>query len=286
MRTEFKQDVDQEILNYFSKVPHNAINEAMAYSMNLGGKRLRPSLVFISSEMFGGTRAEALPMALAMEMIHTYSLIHDDLPAMDNDVLRRGKPTNHVVFGEALAILAGDALLNEAMTILLENYAVKGTAGANAALMISKASGRDGMILGQVLDLENEKKRASYEELVMCHNHKTGDLIAASLTAPAIYFGATEEEINTIHEFGIKLGLAFQIQDDILDKTSTNEVLGKSTGKDEKSGKTTYVELFGIDKSREMMKAVTNECLESLKSLKRDTAKLADLSKTLMERSY
>ncbi|MGB4589352.1 MAG: polyprenyl synthetase family protein [Clostridiaceae bacterium] len=286
MLTEFKQDVDQEILNYFKEIPHNAINEAMAYSMNQGGKRLRPSLVFLSSEIFGGTRAETLPMALAMEMIHTYSLIHDDLPAMDNDVLRRGKPTSHVVFGEALAILAGDALLNEAMTILLENYAVKGKSGAEAALMISKASGREGMILGQVLDLENEKKRASYEELVMCHNHKTGDLIAASLTAPAIYFGATEEEIKTIHEFGIKLGLAFQIQDDILDKTSTNEVLGKSTGKDEKSGKTTYVELFGIDRSREMMKDVTAECLESLKSLKRDTAKLADLSKTLMERSY
>ena len=286
MLAEFKQDVDQEILNYFNKIPHNAINEAMVYSMNQGGKRLRPSLVFLSSEIFGGNRTEALPMALAMEMIHTYSLIHDDLPAMDNDVLRRGKPTSHVVFGEALAILAGDALLNEAMTILLENYAMKSTAGAKAALMISKASGREGMILGQVLDLEHEKKRASYEELVMCHNHKTGDLIAASLTAPAIYFGATDEEIDTIREFGIKLGLAFQIQDDILDKTSTNEVLGKSTGKDEKSGKSTYVELFGIDRSREMMKEVTAECLESLKSLKRDTAKLADLSKTLMERTY
>lgn len=286
MLAEFKQDVDQEILNYFTRIPHNAISEAMAYSMNQGGKRLRPSLVFLSSEIFGGNRDEALPMALAMEMIHTYSLIHDDLPAMDNDVLRRGKPTSHIVFGEALAILAGDALLNEAMTILLENYAVKSEKGAKAALMISKASGREGMILGQVLDLENEKKRASYEELVMCHNHKTGDLIAASLTAPAIYFGATDEEVKTIHEFGIKLGLAFQIQDDILDKTSTNEVLGKSTGKDEKSGKSTYVELFGIDKSREMMKEVTAECLESLKSLKRDTAKLADLSKTLMERTY
>lgn len=286
MLKEYKAYMDKEIMNYFNELQHNAISEAMAYSMNQGGKRLRPGLVFLSAEMFGGTREEVLPMALALEMIHTYSLIHDDLPAMDNDDLRRGKPTSHVVFGEDMAILAGDALLNEAMTLLIGNYATKGKRGAEAALMVSKASGREGMILGQVLDLENEKHLASFEELVRCHNHKTGDLIAAALTAPAIYFGASADEIALIHEFGIQLGLAFQIQDDILDRTSTKEVLGKSTGKDEKSGKTTYVELFGIQKSREMAGTVTEECLKILKHLDRSTTKLSDLSRSLMERSY
>lgn len=278
--------MDETILNYFKHLPDNTLTQAMAYSMNLGGKRLRPALVLMSSRIFGGNEEEILPMALAMEMIHTYSLIHDDLPAMDNDDLRRGKPTNHRVFGEANAILAGDALLNEAFTVLLSNFAVKSSEGARAALMISKAAGREGMILGQVYDLENEKKKADLSELISCHNRKTGELIAASLTGPAIYYGASIEETQKIHTFGINLGLAFQIQDDILDKTSSKEVLGKSTGKDEKSGKSTYVELFGIEKSREMAKEVTAQCLEMLRSIDRDTKELSDVTELLMKRTY
>ncbi len=286
MLKRYKTLMDETILNYFRKLPDNTLTEAMAYSMNLGGKRLRPALVLMSSKIFGGDEAEILPMALAMEMIHTYSLIHDDLPAMDNDELRRGKPTNHIVYGEANAILAGDALLNEAFSLLLSNYAVKSTEGARAALKISEASGREGMILGQVYDLENEKKKVDLSGLISCHNRKTGELIAASLTGPAVLYGATDEEIEKIHTFGIKLGLAFQIQDDILDRTSTKEILGKSTGKDEKSGKSTYVELFGIEKSREMAREVTSECLEILKSIDRDTKELSDVTEQLMKRTY
>jgi len=286
MLKRYKTLMDETILNYFRTLPDNRLTEAMAYSMNLGGKRLRPALVLMSSRIFGGNEEEILPMALAMEMIHTYSLIHDDLPAMDNDELRRGKPTSHIVFGEANAILAGDALLNEAFTVLLSNYAVKSTEGARAALRISEAAGREGMILGQVYDLENEKKKVSLSELVSCHNRKTGELIAASLTGPAVFYGASADEIEKIHTFGIRLGLAFQIQDDILDRTSTKEVLGKSTGKDEKSGKSTYVELFGIERSREMAREVTAECLEILESIDRDTKELSDVTEQLMKRTY
>lgn len=286
MLSKNKAIIDDLILNYFRSLPENTLTESMAYSMNLGGKRLRPSLVLLSSRLFGGEEKEVYPMALAMEMIHTYSLIHDDLPAMDDDDLRRGKPTNHKVFGEASAILAGDALLNEAYTILLANYGVKSREGAEAALFISRAAGREGMILGQVHDLENEKKRATLEELVECHNKKTGELIAASLTAPAILFGAAKDEVDKIHTFGIQLGLAFQIQDDILDRTSTKEVLGKSIGKDGASGKSTYVELFGIEKSREMAREVTDSCLEILSTLDRDTRELAELTSLLLNRTY
>ncbi len=236
--------------------------------------------------MFGGNIDEALPMAMALEMIHTYSLIHDDLPAMDNDDLRRNMPTNHKVFGEAMAILAGDALLNEAMTLLFKTYGTKSQKGAQAAVIISECSGREGMILGQMLDLENEKKKATASELMACHEEKTGKLIAASLEAPALYFGATEEEVKKLREFGLKLGLAFQIQDDILDETSSQDVLGKTIGKDEKSGKTTYVSLYGLEKSKEMAEQVTKEAIELLESIQRDTEELEEITLKLLTRNH
>ena len=286
MLSKYKIKIDEIIENYFQSLPENTLNKSMAYSINLGGKRLRPALVLISTRIFGGEESEAYPMALAMEMVHTYSLIHDDLPAMDDDDLRRGNPTNHKVFGEANAILAGDALLNEAFTVLLSNYAVKSKEGAEAALFISRAAGREGMILGQVYDLQNEQKKASIQELIECHNKKTGELIAASLTAPAILLGASKEEIEKMYRFGIQLGLAFQIQDDILDKTSTKEVLGKTIGKDGESGKSTYVELFGVEKSKEMAKEATDSCLKILSTMKRDTNELAELTSMLLDRTY
>ncbi|HSL85808.1 MAG TPA: polyprenyl synthetase family protein, partial [Bacteroidales bacterium] len=170
--------------------------------------------------------------------------------------------------------------------VLLSHYAVKSQRGAEAALRISEAAGRNGMILGQVYDLENENRKATLEELISCHNRKTGELIAASLTAPAVFYGAAKEETEKLHTYGISLGLAFQIQDDILDRTSTREVLGKSTGKDEKSGKSTYVELFGIERSRVMAEEVTEECLDILKAMDRDTEELAQLTKLLLKRTY
>lgn len=283
---ELKNLLDTEILNYFRRLPDNTITKAMMYSMSIGGKRLRPILCLLTGELFGKSTEELMPMALAMEMIHTYSLIHDDLPAMDNDDYRRGKPTSHKVFGEANAILAGDALLNEAFTVLLESYAVQGESGARAALYISGCSGRDGMILGQVMDLHHEEYPATFDELRLCHHKKTGELITAAVCAPAVYAGATAEEIILLEEYAGNLGLAFQIQDDILDVTSTREVLGKTVGKDEKSNKTTYVGLFGVDKSREMAKEATEACLAALSKLRRDTSKLEDLTRSLMERTY
>lgn len=283
---ELKNLLDTEILNYFRRLPDNTITKAMMYSMSIGGKRLRPILCLLTGELFGKSTEELMPMALAMEMIHTYSLIHDDLPAMDNDDYRRGKPTSHKVFGEANAILAGDALLNEAFTVLLESYAVQGESGARAALYISGCSGRDGMILGQVMDLHHEEYPATFDELRLCHHKKTGALITAAVCAPAVYAGATAEEIILLEKYAGNLGLAFQIQDDILDVTSSREVLGKTVGKDEKSNKTTYVGLFGVDKSREMAKEATEACLAALSKLRRDTSKLEDLTRSLMERTY
>lgn len=283
---ELKKKVDVEILNYFCKLPDNTITKAMQYSMTIGGKRLRPVLCILSGKLFGKTTEELMPMAIAMEMIHTYSLIHDDLPAMDNDDLRRGKPTSHKVFGEANAILAGDALLNEAFTVLIKNYAVQGSLGAKAALYISRCSGRDGMILGQVMDLHHEEHPATYDELKLCHHKKTGALIRAAVCAPAVYAGATDEEIDILEEYATNLGLAFQIQDDILDVTSTKEVLGKTIGKDEKSNKTTYVGLFGVEKSKDLAKAATEECIAALKKLNAETGALEDLTRSLTERTY
>lgn len=282
----YREVVDSSLREYFLRSGEGSLEAAMAYSVNLGGKRIRPVLVLLSAEIFGGTREDALDMAMAIEMIHTYSLIHDDLPAMDNDDLRRGHPTSHKVFGEAMAILAGDALLNEAHSLLIRSYAMRSRKGAEASLVISEAAGRKGMVYGQVLDMENEKKEALYSELLECHRNKTGMLIAASLEAPAVFFGAQREEVLAMREFGIRLGLAFQILDDILDHTSTKEVLGKSTGKDEKTNKTTFVSIFGLDKSREMAGTITQECIGILDAMARDTQRLKELSMKLLSRNY
>lgn len=283
---DYKVLFEQSLKDYVETLGEGKLAKAMAYSLDIGGKRIRPVMALVASEMFGGTAEDAMPLAMAIEMIHTYSLIHDDLPAMDNDDLRRGKPTNHKVFGEAMAILAGDALLNEAHSLLIRNAVSKGKRGAEAALVISLAAGREGMVEGQVRDLENEGRTASYEELLGCHELKTGMLIAASLEAPAVLFDATEEERKAVRELGLKIGLAFQIKDDILDRISTKEVLGKTPGKDETSGKTTYVSLFGLERSEEMAKVLTDECLGILKGLDRDTAQLWEMCLTLLQRNH
>ncbi len=286
MLKTYKERIDANLRNYFSSLPQNTLTKAMAYSVNLGGKRLRPALVLLTAKIFGGEEKDAMNMAMALEMIHTYSLIHDDLPAMDDDDLRRNQPTNHKVFGEAMAILAGDALLNEAMTLLLKSYGFKGNSGVKAILKISECSGREGMILGQMMDLEHEHVNTSGEELIACHEEKTGKLITAALVAPALFFEATDHEVDQLYKFGMTLGLAFQIQDDILDETSTTEVLGKTIGKDEKSGKTTYISVFGLERSKEMAKEKTNEALRILEDLPRDTRELEDVTKKLLIRNY
>lgn len=283
---KYKKEIDLYIENYFKNLPYNEITKAMGYSMNSGGKRVRGSLCLMSGIMFGGEKEDLLDMALSIEMIHTYSLIHDDLPSMDNDTLRRGMETSHIKFGEAIAILAGDSLLNEAFTLMLKSYGIKSKKGAKASLALAEAAGREGMILGQVLDLENEKKDARYDDLVSCHNKKTGELIAVSLLAPAIYYGASEKELLKIKEFGLNLGLLFQIQDDILDSVSTEKELGKTIGKDAKMNKTTYVSLFGVEKSKKIEKDMIKASIDILNSINRDTKEIKEFVYFLENRSF
>lgn len=229
------------------------LKEAMTYSLMAGGKRFRPLLVLASAELAGLDEETVLPMACAMEMIHTYSLIHDDLPAMDNDDLRRGKPTSHKVFGEAMAILAGDALLNEALLLLMQVYAGS-TNGAAAIADIARSSGKSGMIAGQVLDIQSEGKRIDLDTLEEMHRNKTGAIITSSLTAPFLLAGKPTQAVQDIAKFGQSLGIFFQIQDDILDVESDAATMGKTVGKDARDEKSTYVSILGLESSKTRLK--------------------------------
>lgn len=257
--TEFKAElnvyvekIDAALERYLKPAdnPQKKIYEAMAYSVFAGGKRLRPVLLLEACNICGGDEAEAMPFACAMEMIHTYSLIHDDLPAMDNDDLRRGRPTSHIKFGEATAILAGDALLNKAF----ETMAQSGSANALKAIgIIAKSSGTEGMIGGQIVDMESEGKEIDLDTLRYLHSLKTGAIIRSACVAGAVLGGGDETAVRAMDEFAINLGIAFQIRDDILDVTGSEEELGKPIGSDKEQGKNTYVSLLGLEKSEELV---------------------------------
>ena len=225
-----------------------------------GGKRIRPVLTLAIAKMMSKDVSEVMPFAAAIEMIHTYSLIHDDLPAMDNDDYRRGKLTNHKVFGVAMAILAGDALLNEAFELLLKSAtqsAENAKQFAEASLFVATAAGKQGMIAGQVIDMESEGKQTTETTLKDMHKKKTGALIKASILAPAICLGASSEHIKALNNYSENIGVAFQIKDDILDVESTTEELGKAIGSDAKNKKTTYVSLYGLEGAKTMLNEVT-----------------------------
>jgi len=241
--------------------------EAMRYSLEAGGKRVRPVLCLLACEAVGGTSTQALPGALALEYVHTYSLIHDDLPAMDDDDLRRGRPTNHKVFGEGHAILAGDALLTEAFGVLA-SADLDPTKRAEALKLLAEGAGWRGMAGGQALDLEGEKV-ASYDldHLRLIHRLKTGALLRASLEIGAVLGGAAPAERAALRAYGEAIGLAFQIQDDILDATATDADLGKRAGKDAGRGKITYPSLLGLDGARKALSEATETALCHLASL-------------------
>jgi geranylgeranyl diphosphate synthase type II len=268
----YLEQVTVALDNYIKvkEAPEKSIYEAMKYSLNAGGKRIRPILALATCEIFGGKIEEVLPYACAIEMIHTYSLIHDDLPAMDNDDYRRGKLTNHKVFGEAVAILAGDALLNYAFEIILQEMITKsdGTISllnkAKAANILASASGATGMIGGQIIDLQSEGKKIPQELLEYMHRCKTGALIKAPILGCAALFDANCEDVEALSSFAEKLGLAFQIKDDILDIEGDSNTLGKMTGSDLANEKSTYVSLLGIQESKKMLKAITNEASKTL----------------------
>ena len=238
-----KELVENWIDDYFKGKPQesNKNFEAMIYSLKVGGKRVRPILMLLTYDMYKNDYKKILPFAAALEMIHTYSLIHDDLPCMDNDDLRRGKPTNHKIYGEAVAVLAGDGLLNEAMIIMLDQCLDGSLNTIKASNLIAKASGAQGMIAGQISDILSEGITISEEELLYMHKNKTGELIKAAVVCGATLGNADQGDLSYLKEYGDKLGLAFQIKDDILDVIGDVSILGKNIKSDESNNKTTFI---------------------------------------------
>ncbi len=267
---DYKEIIEKHLMDFMPDVAEQSkvIQEAMEYSLGAGGKRLRPILVLATCKFCGGDINDALPYALAVEYIHTYSLIHDDLPCIDNDDLRRGKPTNHAVYGDAMATLAGDGLLNLAfegmLTDLKETVAnekdIKILRGKIfAAKCIASASGVSGMVAGQVADILAEGKDISPEELSYINKNKTGAIIKAAVKAGAYIGGADEQKFSDLEEYGKNLGYAFQIRDDILDVIGTTAELGKNVGHDMETNKATYPALFGLEKSQELLKEASDK---------------------------
>ena len=267
--------------------------EAMNYSVRVGGKRLRPMLMEEVYLAFGGSGDVVEPFMAALEMIHTYSLVHDDLPAMDNDMLRRGKPTTHAVYGEAMGVLCGDALLNYAFETAFLAFdkttdcRVLSERIPRALKVLGKKAGIYGMIGGQVCDVEAEKKGLSLseEQLAYIIDNKTGALIECAMMIGAILAGATEDEISSLEKVARNVGEAFQIQDDILDVIGDEATLGKPIGSDEKNEKPTYVVLHGIDASKERVKALSDEAIVLLQSLQKETSFLEELINALIYRN-
>lgn len=281
--TERRGEVDAALERYLPAAPAcpPRVAESMRYSLFAGGKRLRPMLALAAAEAVAAARGDdpllaralALPAACALELIHTYSLVHDDLPAMDDDTLRRGRPTSHVVFGEGMAILAGDGLLTEAFALMAREPAVDADSvlvvrKIRAIRIVAEAAGACGMVGGQAIDLEAAGSGASFDGdgLRAMHARKTGALIRASATAGAVLAGATDEQFEAIERFASELGLAFQIVDDILDVEGASSELGKTAGKDAAAGKPTYPALFGLDRSRQMAADCVQRALDALRS--------------------
>jgi geranylgeranyl diphosphate synthase type II len=280
--------VEDALQSYLPKptVKPKTIHKAMRYSVFAGGKRLRPILCLAAAECCCSEASAALPLACAIECIHTYSLIHDDLPCMDDDDLRRGMPTSHKVFGEAIAVLAGDALLTFAFELAAQipgwpRYSLK-----DVIRELAIASGSRSLIAGQVLDLESEGKRVSLPMLRFIHESKTAALLRATIRLGAMSANATPARLECLSEFGMALGLAFQVIDDILDVTQSSETLGKSAGKDLISEKATYPSVIGLEASRKVAKRLTEEAHRSLKPFARKAETLHSLADFLLEREY
>ena len=282
------QKIEAVLKKYLPKEEgyQKTVLEAMNYSVLAGGKRLRPMLMFETYRLFGGSGRIIEPFAAAIEMIHTYSLVHDDLPAMDNDEYRRGKKTTHAVYGEAMGILAGDALLNFAYETAAEALTMEeGTKTAGKAFVIlAKKAGVYGMVGGQTVDVESEGCDISKEKLDFIYRLKTGALIESAMVIGAVLAGAKEDEQKTVERAAGKIGLAFQIQDDILDETSSLAVLGKPVGSDRKNKKSTYVAWEGIEKAGQEVKRLFAEAMEELDSLSLDHPFLSELLRYLIHR--
>ena len=257
--------VESALKSFLENKNDTTLYKAMEYSLMCGGKRIRPFLAIEFCKMFGGSVDAVLPYAMAIEMIHTFSLIHDDLPCMDNDDLRRGKPTNHKVFGEATALLAGDAMVFTAFECVLGNKYTSTENKLAAVRELAVNSGADGMCEGQMIDLEGEGRKLAFDELLSLHAHKTGCLIRAAAKLGAIAANADENAIEAADTYGAGVGLAFQIIDDILDKFGSTEELGKPVGSDDKNEKTTFLSFMSAPEAMEYAKKVTNEACEAIR---------------------
>lgn len=283
-----KKEVEQIVTSFLPKEEgyQKTVLEAMNYSVSAGGKRLRPMLMLETYRMFGGTSKVIEPFMAAIEMIHTYSLIHDDLPAMDNDEYRRGRKTTHVVYGEAMAILAGDALLNYAFETAASAFVLdeENPAIGKAFMILASKAGVYGMIGGQVLDVESEGKEIDADTLKFIHIHKTSALLESAMLIGAVLAGASEQQQRTVELAARELGLAFQIRDDILDVTGNTDELGKPVGSDEKNHKNTYVALEGLEKAKEDVKRYSESAIDRLKSLPARNEFLYELIEELIDR--
>lgn len=285
-----KRSIIEEALDRFFPRPEGPASEvikAMRYSLFAGGKRLRPILCMSGASAVGGDERDVLPVACALELIHTYSLIHDDLPAMDDDDMRRGKPTCHKVFGEAVAVLAGDGLLTEAF-YLMSRKDLSGHMSPDALLqvipMIASASGYQGMVGGQVVDIQSEGKGVEASLVEFIHTHKTGALITASVVSGALMGGGTQEQVAAIRTYGQKIGLAFQIADDILDIEGDTRTLGKGVGNDARKGKITYPSVLGLDKSKKIQRLMIKEAFKSLEAFDNRADPLRNIAIYIIER--
>lgn len=285
----YKEKLNRELRLSIEKLKApNIIKESMLYSLEAGGKRIRPLLLFATIDAFGKDPHLGLATATAIEMIHTYSLIHDDLPSMDNDDLRRGKPTNHKVFGDAFAILAGDALLTYSFQKIAETNEEEINAEMKIRLIVelAKAAGAEGMVGGQVLDIEGENKQLTLEQLETIHLHKTGKLLAYSMVAGAMIARANENELLAIRKFAHHLGLAFQIRDDILDLEGDEGTIGKKVGSDESKKKSTYPSLLSLKGAKKALLEEYNAALMILDTLKIKQDYLKELLELVVKRDH
>jgi len=262
------------------------IHEAMRYAVFAGGKRLRPVLCIAAAEACGGKISQALAPACAVELMHTYSLVHDDLPAMDDDDLRRGRPTCHKVYGEGMAVLCGDALLTEAFIVLTQTPATKRYGAREYVAELARCGGSKQLIGGQVMDLEGESKKLGKRKLVRIHEAKTAALLTTSLRLGAMTANASPAQLAALTSFGYHLGLAFQVIDDILDVTQSTEVLGKTAGKDQAVEKTTYPSVIGLNASRKEAAKLTKAAMEALKPLGKKAKRLEEIASYMLEREY
>lgn len=291
MENQYLSRIEEALVSYLPAKDclQKDVIEAMEYSLLAGGKRIRPTLTLEFCRVCGGDVQAAMPFACAVEMIHSYSLIHDDLPCMDNSDLRRGRPANHIQYGEDIALLAGDGLLTLAFETALSPESIKlagAQRGAEAARLLAKAAGAEGMVGGQVIDLQHENQRAPIEVLLEMDRKKTGALIQAAAQMGCAVAGADQKQREAAVEYAACVGLAFQIRDDILDVISDPETLGKPVGSDDKNEKSTYVSLLGMEKAQQLVNELTQQAESALSAFSEDTAFLREFAQSLANRGY